>query len=216
MIIAGANGLAKELLEVLAERNALEGLCFFDNVSPDTPSKLYNRFPVLRTFEEVQRMFEETGDRSFVLGLGNPILRRKLCDEFSRIGGVLTSVVSTDTRIGQFGTKIAPGCCILPGVVITADVSLGRGCLLNPNVTVSHDSVVGEFVEMGPGVSVTGNCVIGDYTFLGTNCVVLPKVRIGKNVIVGAGAVVTKDVDDNTMVAGVPAVVKKMLAPISF
>jgi acetyltransferase-like isoleucine patch superfamily enzyme len=51
---------------------------------------------------------------------------------------------------------------------------------------------------------------------LGTNATILPGIKLGKNVIVGAGAVVTKDVRDNTMVAGVPAVVKKNLAAPEF
>jgi acetyltransferase-like isoleucine patch superfamily enzyme len=70
-------------------------------------------------------------------------------------------------------------------------------------------------VQLSPGVRITGNCVIGNYTVLGTNAVVLPKVRIGQNVMVGAGAVVTKNVPDNVMVAGVPAVVKKKLPPLN-
>lgn len=48
-------------------------------------------------------------------------------------------------------------------------------------------------------------------TMIGTNVTILPKVKIGSNVIVAAGSVVTKDIPDNCMVAGVPAVVKKEL-----
>jgi acetyltransferase-like isoleucine patch superfamily enzyme len=40
---------------------------------------------------------------------------------------------------------------------------------------------------------------------IGTSAVLLPGVTIGENAIVGAGAVVTKDVPDNAIVAGVPA-----------
>jgi acetyltransferase-like isoleucine patch superfamily enzyme len=76
--------------------------------------------------------------------------------------------------------------------------------------------VLGDFVQLSPGVRITGNCFIDDYTMLGTNAVVVPKVRIGKNVVVGAGAVVTRDVPDNVMVAGVPAAIKKKLSPLDF
>ena len=40
---------------------------------------------------------------------------------------------------------------------------------------------------------------------IGTSAVLLPGVTVGENAIVGAGAVVTKDVPDNAIVAGVPA-----------
>jgi acetyltransferase-like isoleucine patch superfamily enzyme len=65
-------------------------------------------------------------------------------------------------------------------------------------------------------VNVTGNCKVGDYSFLGSNSVILPKITIGRNVTVGAGAVVTKDIPDDRLVAGVPAEVKRKLPPLNF
>ena len=41
--------------------------------------------------------------------------------------------------------------------------------------------------------------------FLGDGSMVLPGVSIGDNVVVGAGAVVTRDIESNCVVAGVPA-----------
>jgi acetyltransferase-like isoleucine patch superfamily enzyme len=46
---------------------------------------------------------------------------------------------------------------------------------------------------------------IGDDVFVGINSIVLPGVRIGSRVVVGAGSVVTRDVPDNSVVAGNPA-----------
>ncbi|MCJ7472342.1 MAG: transferase, partial [Actinobacteria bacterium] len=40
---------------------------------------------------------------------------------------------------------------------------------------------------------------------IGANCTILPGVTIGRNSLVGAGSVVTKDVEDNSVVAGNPA-----------
>jgi acetyltransferase-like isoleucine patch superfamily enzyme len=47
---------------------------------------------------------------------------------------------------------------------------------------------------------------IEDYVFIGPRAIILPGVRIGKGAVVGAGAVVTKDVEEFTVVGGVPAV----------
>lgn len=49
------------------------------------------------------------------------------------------------------------------------------------------------------------NVKIGDYSFIGANATVMMGVNIGKHCIIGAGAVVSKDVPDYSVVAGVPA-----------
>ena len=46
---------------------------------------------------------------------------------------------------------------------------------------------------------------IGNGVWIGSNVTITPGVTIGDGAIVGAGAVVTKDVAENTIVAGVPA-----------
>lgn len=46
---------------------------------------------------------------------------------------------------------------------------------------------------------------IGNYVFIGPRAIILPGVKIGNGAIVAAGAVVTKDVSEFTIVAGVPA-----------
>lgn len=47
--------------------------------------------------------------------------------------------------------------------------------------------------------------VIEDYVFIGPRAIILPGVTLKKGAVVGAGAVVTKDVEEYTIVGGVPA-----------
>jgi acyl-[acyl carrier protein]--UDP-N-acetylglucosamine O-acyltransferase len=54
-------------------------------------------------------------------------------------------------------------------------------------------------------VDAVGKIDIGDKVFIGYGAIVLPNVTISSNAIVGAGAVVTKDVAEGDIVAGVPA-----------
>lgn len=54
-----------------------------------------------------------------------------------------------------------------------------------------------------------GKIVIGNDVWIGAKTVILPSVRIGNGAIIAAGAVVTKDVPDYAIVAGVPAKVTR-------
>ncbi|MDE5634180.1 MAG: transferase [Muribaculaceae bacterium] len=51
----------------------------------------------------------------------------------------------------------------------------------------------------------TAPVVIRRNAWIGAGAIILPGVTVGENAIVAAGAVVTKDVADNTVVAGIPA-----------
>ena len=56
--------------------------------------------------------------------------------------------------------------------------------------------------------------VIRRKAWIGAGAMILPGVTVGENAIVAAGAVVTKDVPDNAIVAGVPAKVLRNIKPI--
>ena len=203
MIIIGAKGLAKELLEIFYQKNETDDLHFYDDASVDVPERLYHQFPVLKNMEDVIELFKE--DNRFIVGLGNPELRKQMFEKFKLAGGVMISAISPSANIGHFGTSIGAGTIVMAGSFISNDVRLGIGCLVNPNCTISHDTVIGDFVEISPGVQITGNCVVGDYASIGTNATILPKVLVGERAVVGAGAVVTKQVPDGVTVVGVPA-----------
>lgn len=215
MLIIGAKGFAKEVLEVLNQLNQLENVSFYDDVNDDVSNMLYDKFPVLRTAKEATIYFNEVS-KKFTIGIGNPILRKKLYDKFTSLGGEFTSTISPSAQIGVFGNQIANGCNIMTGTIITSDIQIMTGTLINLNCTIGHDSMIGSFVELSPGVHISGNCKIGDFTVFGTNATMLPKLTIGKNVIVGAGSVVTKDLPDNCVAVGIPAKIIKELSPLAF
>lgn len=57
----------------------------------------------------------------------------------------------------------------------------------------------------GTNLDRVGKVVLNDNVFVGHGAIILPGVTVGPNAIVAAGAVVSKDVPENSVVAGVPA-----------
>ena len=86
------------------------------------------------------------------------------------------------------------------------------------HLTYLGDATIGEGVNIGAG-TVTCNydgkdkhqTIIEDDARIGSDTMLVAPVRVGKGSVTAAGSVVTEDVPPDTLVAGVPAVVKKKL-----
>ena len=209
MLIVGAKGFAKEILEVFSQLNDLSNIFFYDDKSADLPDLLFGKFPVLQTPDAARQLFVR--DPRFVLGIGNPAIRQALAQKMVSLGGELTGCISPRAAIGAFNNQIGQGINIMTGVVITNDVKIGDGVLLNLNCTIGHDVRIGNFCELSPGVHVSGNVVLGEKVVVGTGAVLLPGVVIGDNTVIGAGSVVTKSLEANVVAVGAPAKVIKHL-----
>jgi serine O-acetyltransferase len=96
----------------------------------------------------------------------------------------------------KFGKKVKFGHSGL-GVVINSNVKIGDNCLIGTNVTIGGSN-------KNPVVPVLGNNV-----YVATGAKLIGAITIGNNVVVAANAVVTKNVPDNVLVAGVPAKIIK-------
>ncbi len=91
-------------------------------------------------------------------------------------------------------------------------IVLGDGALVGHNAvlaTLNHD-----IDPSRRSTTLPSPIVIGKNVWLGANVTVTPGVTIGDNAVIAAGAVVTKDIPENTVAAGVPASVIKRIKSI--
>jgi acetyltransferase-like isoleucine patch superfamily enzyme len=83
-------------------------------------------------------------------------------------------------------------------VYVKRKVKIGSNVLLSGHsILIAHD----------PWKS--GEITVGNGVWVGVGVTIIFPVRIGENAIIGAGSVVTKDIPDNAIAAGVPAKVIK-------
>ena len=91
----------------------------------------------------------------------------------------------------------------------TADIGFGITIYHWGNIVINSRAVIGRNFCVYPGVCIgqkaSGVPTIGDNVTFFTNSGAYGGIRIGNNVVVAPNAVVTHDVPDNCVVAGVPA-----------
>lgn len=101
-----------------------------------------------------------------------------------------------ESYIGSYSTlQIAKGC----------KISIGKKCRIAHNVRMYTRSLEGDTdLSKEEKIYKTGDIIIEDFAWIGVNVFINPGIRIGKNAIVGANTVLTKDVEPNSIVGGVP------------
>lgn len=106
----------------------------------------------------------------------------------------------------HFGPRTSIGCNSV--IVSTAGVELGEavlcagGCYISAGAYHMEDK---DAAIMDQGAYSKGPIKIGDRVWIGTGAIILDGVTIGSGAVIGAGSVVTKDIPENAIVAGVPA-----------
>ena len=108
------------------------------------------------------------------------------------------------SQIGKFftGIEIHPGAKIGKRLFIDhgTGIVIGETATIGDNCTIYHGVTLG-----GTGKDVNKRHPdIGDNVMIGCGAKILGPIKIGNNVKIGANAVVTKDVQDNSTVVGIP------------
>ena len=109
-------------------------------------------------------------------------------------------------RLGKH-VFVNANCTFLDGAYIT----IGDYTLVGPNVQIYTPHHPMNHIERRSSKEYAYPVTIGDDCWIGGGAVICPGVRIGDRCIIGAGSVVTKDVPDDSLAVGNPAVVKRRI-----
>lgn len=134
-----------------------------------------------------------------LLKIGQNVAIRPHCDVYSE--GILK--IGENTEIGKFS-------CIASANKII----IGNGVLTGPFVFIAdhnhryEDPNIPIYMQ-GVKVEKSDRVEIGDGTWIGAKVAICGNIHIGKHCVIGANSVVTKDIPDYSVAAGIPAKVIK-------
>ena len=142
------------------------------------------------------------------------------------LSDVQSKSIGPRTRVWQFcvileNASIGSDCNINSHVFIENDVVIGDRVTIKCGVQIWDGIRISDDVCIGPNVTFTNDpfprsrkpvhqypiTIIGQGASIGANATILPGILIGTSAMIGAGAVVTRNVPDNAIVKGNPAII---------
>lgn len=206
LLIVGDGGHGKVVLDAAQESKKYNKIAFLVNYNPSNKVsgiEYYNENKI--SYKELMIDFPK-----IIVAIGDNKTRLKKSIKLKQAGFNLETIIHPNAYVSKYAT-IEEGCFIGIHSVVNVFARIGKACVINTASIVEHECVLGDGVHLSPNVSMGGKTKIDDLSWICIGSSIVDKISIGKEVIVAAGSVVINNVNDKTLVAGAPAIVKKVI-----
>ncbi len=214
-------------------KDAYEIAAYIKNVKKTTPVEVYVKGKIDTDTNSVKCF--SAGDTTILIGEYETIKdilgknREEIKDyyvKYDRRNSAIPmfNILNLDARIEPGAlirdkVKIGEKAVVMMGAVINIGAEIGDETMIDMNAVIGARAIIGKHCHVGAGAVIAGileppgkvPVVIGNNVLIGANAVVLEGVKVGNDAVVAAGAVVTKNVPENAVVAGIPAKLIKMV-----
>lgn len=203
--ILGAGGLARETFDIYIDLGRENEVLGFLEEHCKREGTILNERPV----NDISYLTRFSGrNKPYLIAAIGSTKRKRLIVELEEESWKFDTVVHP-SAIHSKWVRIGEGSIVAAGTIMTCQVNIGRHVILNLGVRVGHDVNIGDFCTISPGACIMGRVNVGVGAFVGSNATLVNDVTVGDYALVAAGAVVVDDVPELSLVAGVPAKVKK-------
>ncbi|OJV32032.1 MAG: sialic acid O-acetyltransferase [Bacteroidales bacterium 36-12] len=216
IVIIGGRGTAIVIADQIHDANKrfgqkieVIGLALDDRSGGDS----INGYPILCGIKDLYAKYKCYDDVKFVYSLYRPDVMRErtqLLYDLNIPMEKFTNFIHPSVMLAK-SVEIGFGNILLANVVVNCNAKLGNFNTVNSGTLLGHDIVLGNNNYIAGHVCVGSSLLIGDENFIGLNTSIRNGVKIGNNNIVGMSSNVTKDVEDNQILYGNPAIIKPKL-----
>jgi len=205
LILIGGGGHCKSVIDVV-ESAGYHILGILD--MPEDVGKSVLDYKVIGTDEDIPQFVDKV---EFLITVGfikNPVIRIRIYNKVKDAGGKLATIVASTARVSRFAT-LGEGTIVMHQALVNAGAKVGANCIINTFCDIEHDAIIGNQCHISTGSMINGNCQIGERTFIGSQSVLANGIRVGDDIIVGAGSFVRKNIIEEGIYSGNPAILKK-------
>ena len=207
LLILGTGSFAAEVADVVCEIPGWTVTGFVESLDRTHCLEKLEGLPIL-WLDEIASL---SATHRAIAALGTT-RRDQLIRQVRAFGFDFATLVHPTARVSA-ASSLGEGTLVSVASVIAAHAQLGRHVLVNRGVLIGHHTLIGDYATLSPGANVAGACHIGEATYVGMGAVLIDHTTVGAHSVIAAGAVVTRDVPDHVMVAGVPAKIIKEHTP---
>lgn len=179
----------------------IKGLYHYND---ERTGEIYYGHKIIGSTEEI--FSQNLRGLNFAISVGDNTIRSEIFDKITNQNGSIPVLIHRDATFSKY-SKIGIGSQIYPGAIVDPAVEIEENCIISNGCIVLHGTHIFRHSFIAPAAVIGANTNIEPYAFIGLNATLISnKVNtVGRNSCIGAGAVVTKSIQDKTIVAGVPA-----------
>lgn len=203
LLIVGAGGHGKVVLDVALSSRRFEQICFLDDQKVGEHVLSYEVIGKVSDSSMLRKKFNIA-----VVAIGNHSIRLQIINSLLTQGYEMSPIIHPNAVVSPY-CEIGAGSVVMAQAVINPGAKLGKGVIVNTGAIIEHDCQIGDGVHLSPRATLGGTVMIGEQSWICIGATVINNIHIGEHVVVAAGAAVNRDVPDHTMVAGVPAQIKR-------
>jgi acetyltransferase EpsM len=211
LAMVGSGELSDRLVHYFEDTGFGRVVGMFDDF--EAPGAVKGDRPILGGTGDVPALFRKGAFDAAAIAIGyrHRGFRKRIFEALQGQGVPMPAFVHPSAYVEE-SALLGPGSIVLVGCTVDMYSRIAENVLLSSRCFVSHHVKIGPHTFVGPAVNLAGRTEVGECCFLGIATTSVDGVRMGRNVQTAAGSVVTKDVPDDVLVAGVPAVVKRTLS----
>ncbi|PGC61613.1 MULTISPECIES: acetyltransferase [Bacillus] len=152
-----------------------------------------------------EQLRETMPHMKWLIAIGQNEIRQLMKERLSFEDTAYATLIHPEAVMSP-SSVIGRGTVVMARAVVQADAAIGEHTIINTGSITEHDCILESFVHLSPGAVLTGGVSVREGAHIGAGAVVTPGITIGSWTVIGAGAAVTRDIHDQKVAVGIPAI----------